>query len=171
MIAPVEVRRIRDDDATTFRELRLTALREDPLAFGSTEAREGEYPAERWSGWVHRGAVGTHEATFVAVEPSHHLVGMIGAFDREGRPQLWGLWVRPTHRRRGIGRRLLEAILAWSRAVFPGVPTRLEVNPDLEDAVNLYRSHGFEFTGVEEPLGHHPPSVVREMVRSADGPP
>jgi len=166
----VEIRRIQERDASAFRELRLAALRTDPAAFGSTEAREAAYADEHWAAWARRGSLEAREATFVAAEPTGTLVGMFGAFAMDDRPQLWGMWVRPSARGRGIGGRLLEAVLEWAGRAFPGAPARLEVNPEQAEAVRIYLARGFAFTGHEEPLGHHPPAIVREMVRPPDGP-
>lgn len=163
----VGTRRLREEEWREFRELRLAALEADPLAFGSTRAREAEYPDERWQDWARRGSTADREATFVAVEPAGRLVGMAGAFAKSGSPQLWGMWVRPTHRGQGIGAQLMDALLAWADRAFPGSPAFLEVNPEQTRAVVIYRARGFEFTGIEEPLGHHAPAVVRQMVRPA----
>jgi ribosomal protein S18 acetylase RimI-like enzyme len=169
MTPAYEIRRIRESDAPALRELRLSALRSDPLAFGSTEARESAYADEHWASWARRGAGDLQEATFVAEEPPGPLVGMIGIFSKDGHPQLWGMWVRPTHRGRGIGSRLVDTVLEWAGRAFPDVPVQLEVNPEQWDAVRIYRTRGFEFTGFEEPLGHHAPAIVRAMSRPAGG--
>lgn len=57
-----------------------------------------------------------------------------------------GLLVAATHRRRGIGRALLEQALAWATAA--GV-TKLELHvfPWNEPAIGLYESFGFEREG------------------------
>jgi len=161
------LRRLLPDDWTAFRELRLAALASDPLAFGSTVEREHAYPDERWREWARRGSAEPREATFVAVLPTGELVGMVGVFSEGERLQLWGMWVRPSVRRHGLGRALLGAALDWAAASCPGSVVLLEVNPELLPAVKTYRSAGFDFTGVERPLGHHAPAVVRQMVWAA----
>jgi hypothetical protein len=45
--AGVHVRRVRADEADALRDIRLRALADTPLAFGSTHAREAAYPPER----------------------------------------------------------------------------------------------------------------------------
>jgi GNAT superfamily N-acetyltransferase len=159
------VRRVRASEWREFRELRLDALRTDPLAFGSTLERESAYAEDRWQDWCRRGATGAREATFVALDSSGRWVGMVGAFSAEGTPHLWGMWVRPGSRRGGVGGRLVKALLQWIARWPSRPPVLLDVNPSLEGAVRLYVELGFTFTGVEAPLGHDPPGVVRQMVR------
>lgn len=60
---------------------------------------------------------------------------------KEAEP-LFGMVVARTHRRRGIGRALIESALAWAR-VHGKVALRLRVFPDNEPARALYRETGF----------------------------
>jgi RimJ/RimL family protein N-acetyltransferase len=63
-----------------------------------------------------------------------------------------GLMVAPSHRRRGIGRALLEAAAEWAHG--SGVrKLELHVFPHNEPAVALYESFGFRREGVRK--GHY----------------
>jgi RimJ/RimL family protein N-acetyltransferase len=63
-----------------------------------------------------------------------------------------GLMVAASHRRRGIGRALLEAAVAWARDA--GVrKLELHVFPHNEPALALYERFGFEREGVR--MGHY----------------
>jgi ribosomal protein S18 acetylase RimI-like enzyme len=166
MAPEVEVRRVRADEWRAFRELRMAALKADRLAFGSTLERELAYPQARWEEWVPRGATSTREATFVAATTSRQLVGMAGAFAEETHFSVWGMWVNPAWRGRGLGEELLRATLGWVESRRPGSEVHLEVNPQQESAVRIYRKNGFRYVGPEQPLGHHPPAVVMPMARS-----
>ena len=159
------IRRIHERDWEAFRELRLESLRTDPLAFGSTIARESAYPTAQWQDWCRRGACHRKEATFVAVDASGHLVGMVGAFNSENAPHVWGMWVRPDWRRRDVAKRLVITLLDWIDQLASPRPAVLDVNPSQEGAVRLYSSLGFTFTGVEHPLRHGTSAITREMVR------
>ena len=160
------IRRLREGEWESFRALRLEALRTDPRSFGSSYERESAYPVEKWKGWADGGATGQDQATFVAEEPSGRWIGMVGVFAHEQRPHIWGMWVHPAHRRRGVGGALLSACLRWIDAAFPPGEALLEVNPEVEAAVRTYQNAGFEFNGVTMPLGHwEPKSLARQMVR------
>jgi RimJ/RimL family protein N-acetyltransferase len=161
----ISVRRIRGPDWNTFRDLRLAALRSDPLAFGSTFARESAYTQEKWKAWCRDGATGHRNATFVAVGPSKEPIGIVGVFLANGEPHVWGMWTRPKWRNRGVGRHVMERLLAWLDRYHPVRDVVLEVNPTQEAAVAVYSAMGFRFNGVEEPLGHDPPAVVHQMIR------
>jgi hypothetical protein len=64
----LEVRRIRPDEGLNLRAIRLRALRDAPMAFGSTLAREEAFPESVWHDRAAGGASGTESATFVAQE-------------------------------------------------------------------------------------------------------
>lgn len=152
--SPVALRRMRPSEAPEYRRLRLRALEQDPLAFGSTLLRERAFPDELWQERAREGAESPEHATWFAVRPDGVPVGMVTyRFDR-GEGRIFGMWLEPAWRGHGVGRRLLDAILAWARTVHPDAIVRLDVNPRQEAAVHLYRSRGFEFTGASEPLGH-----------------
>jgi ribosomal protein S18 acetylase RimI-like enzyme len=66
------------------------------------------------------------------------------------------MWVAPTARGLGLGRRLLDDLEAHAAA--RGVRTlRLETNRALGEAIGLYRSAGYREVAAfsEEPYAHH----------------
>lgn len=162
-----EVRRVRPEDWAAVRDLRLAALRTDPMAFGSTLEREQAYPAERWQERARSSSSGDQQATFVATAPDGQLVGMATILRQPAGAGLFGMWVHPSRRGTGLGGRLLDTALRWLREIEPTATVTLEVNRQQGAAVGLYRSRGFEFSGHEQPLGHDPPAVAHEMVLRA----
>ncbi len=167
--SPCTVRRVREEEWELVRDVRLSALRDSPLAFGSTLQREQGFPPEEWRARVQRGASAPDSATFLAFDPQGACLGMAGIGQPPGdhRFQVWGMWVRPSARGQGVGREMLLALLHWLRSRHGPVDVHLDVNPQQGAAVHLYRSVGFEFDGTEEPLGHDAPAVARGMVRQA----
>jgi RimJ/RimL family protein N-acetyltransferase len=89
---------------------------------------------------------GVDAAVFVAEAPTREIVGRLSVA-RDLHPASrhvadLGLMVAPSHRRRGIGRALLEEAVEWARSV--GVSKlELHVFPHNEPALALYEQFGF----------------------------
>jgi len=160
------VLRVEESEWNAFRELRLEALRSDPLAFGSTLERELKFTEELWRERLANPGSGN----WVAVDSRDRWVGMTVAARIEGQFRIFGMWVHPDQRGKGVGGVLLDAAIAWVDGVATRAPIVLEVNRRQAAAVRLYRSRGFEFTGVSRPLGHTPGESVDEMVRTGREP-
>lgn len=163
----VHVRRIRFDEWEALRELRLRALADSPLAFGSTLAAERDQPAEFWQNHARRGAVDGSRATYVVVDERGALRGLAtGAVDKDATSlaHLYSMYVDPPLRRGGFGRQLLALICDWARA---GGMHRviLNVTETNAGAIRFYESCGFVPTGRKQPLSHTPSLLEVEMGR------
>jgi GNAT superfamily N-acetyltransferase len=90
---------------------------------------------------------------------------MAGVFTDRNEYHVWGMWVSPDFRGRGLGRKLLDQALSWAQSTNPSRGICLEVNPGQSIAVQLYESRGFRPTGKTSSLGHHAPAIVQEMRR------
>src|ERR1041385_8658747 len=106
---------ITSQNAMLFKEVRLRALQDTPSAFGSTYAKEVQLTDDQW---VERAAQRTNErsAGCLAMEAGGPC-GIVSLFlDEEDATlaHLVSMWVAPTHRRLGIGRTLIETMLAWA---------------------------------------------------------
>ncbi len=162
----ITVRRVRTTDLAAYRALRLRALALAPGAFGSTLDVESRYEEARWADRVERGAASLTEATWVAERSDGSLGGMVvGVLTGEHVAEVFGMWVDPEIRGRGIGSELLDTMLGWAERAGPSVEVRLWVAATQGEAVGLYRSRGFAPTGAVAPLGHTPGDVLHEMVR------
>ncbi|MFL5857376.1 MAG: GNAT family N-acetyltransferase, partial [Solirubrobacteraceae bacterium] len=78
----------------TVKPLRLRALREDPDSFGSTLAREQDRADADWDIWVRDSLI-----AFDGDTP----VGMANLKVDDDEAQLFGMWVAPEARGRGVG--------------------------------------------------------------------
>jgi ribosomal protein S18 acetylase RimI-like enzyme len=144
--APAEVRRLCPDEAALYREIRLEALCGDPAAFASTYAAEASQPLSWFADRLGRGAV---FGAFVGAQ----LSGVAGFLVKEGPKQshkgsLLGMYVRPAARRAGIGRALVETVIA--HACRHVELLQLTVVADNAPARLLYAGLGFVEYGFEQ---------------------
>lgn len=128
-------RRVGPEDWTDWRLLRQRSLREDPQAFASSITMwTGDRDTEaRW-----RARLATPDSCFLAYADGTP-VGMIAGISSEGSAELISMWVAPEVRGSGVGRGLVQAVIAWS----DGRPLHLRVVDGNAAAVTLYESQGF----------------------------
>jgi len=102
-------------------------------------------------------------------EPNGRVVGVLGAYLRDGVLLVHGLAVDPSHRRAGAGRALLRAAIAGARELRARA-LQLQVSTTNRAAIALYESEGFEVARVRP--GYYAAGVYRgsgdalEMVRT-----
>lgn len=143
------IRRLDEADACALLELRGLALATSPGAFASSP------DTDRISGVD--AAVGiltdtTSQAVFGAFDPE--LIGMVG-IRREShrklshRAYLWGMFVDPRARSRGIGRRLVQEAVGFARQLDGVGWVDLSVSEDAPEALEMYRNLGFVEWGVQ----------------------
>jgi GNAT superfamily N-acetyltransferase len=164
----MDVRRLASGDGDLLREVRLRALADAPFAFSSWLERERDHDPEFWADRVAESERGLRGAVFVAVEGVRS-VGMAGGFyggEQRECASLWGMWVDPADRRRGVGRELVEAVAGWARG--SGAHSLQLAVTDCassKPAASLYRSLGFLDTGEQEPLESDPSLIALLMSR------
>ncbi len=148
--AAATIRLLTAADAAAFQRLRLAALLDTPASFASSHAEEKDRTPDEV---VRR----------LGQSPGH---GVLGAFDgdalvgmaglaRDARAKLahkgvvWGVYVAPAARGRGLARALMTALVALARAT-PGL-ARLDLVADAANpaAIALYESLGFVEWGRE----------------------
>jgi ribosomal protein S18 acetylase RimI-like enzyme len=150
-VQPVDIRILTPADASAWWHLRLEALETEPESFGSsaeehrstsvadTAARLGSDPANNF-------AVGA----FVEGD----LVGMAGFYRERGlkvrhKGNVWGVYVTGRQRGAGIGRMIMDALLARASLVEGVEHIVLMVTTTQEAAMSLYHSLGFRSFGCE----------------------
>ena len=147
----------------TFRTVRLWALQDSPAAFGSTFARESQFPDAEW---LRRAANmnGEKAVGYLAMDDDR-ACGIIGAFRDENNSlsaNVVSMWVAPAHRRTGVGSSLVTAIQTWARS--RGVRAlRLMVTSNNRTAIEFYERMGFSMTGKTEPYPNDPSLIEYEM--------
>ena len=150
------IRRLRPDDAPALRKLRRDALIQEPLAFKSSPEDDRCASLD-----FLRAILGDEDeqAVFGAFD-AESLVGMVGALRAPRRKlrhrvDVWGVFVLPAHRGRGLARALLAAAIEQARA-WPGVTqVHLGVSSAASAAARLYEGLGFVEWGTESHALQH----------------
>jgi len=141
-----ELRVISGDDWEALRAIRLRALADSPDSFGATLDTAASQPPSVWR--VRADGPGPLVLVFAGSDP----VGMGGLYtpDPSGDAFVWGMWVEPASRGRGLAARVLERLL--EHADDQGRPVVLHVTEGNDTARRLYERHGFTPTGEVLPL-------------------
>lgn len=139
------IRRVTVADVAAYREIRLEALLTAPTAFGSSYERESQNSLQDFEGYLTNSYV-------AGAWLGGRLVGTAG-FRREEhakvahRGHIWGVYVKPEARGRGVARELITGLLAVARAQVEQV--HLSVVTENTSARRLYEDLGFLTYGVE----------------------
>jgi GNAT superfamily N-acetyltransferase len=142
-----------------WRDLRLEALADTPIGFGEHHADALLRSDEDWRLQPLR--PGVHLIAWDGDEP----VGMSGGFTAEdGRPTVFGVYVRPVARGKGVLDRLVAGVEDWARGTGSDV-LRLEVHEDNGPALAAYLRLGFALTGARRPYNLDESRELLEMVR------
>jgi ribosomal protein S18 acetylase RimI-like enzyme len=147
------IRLLTEDDAEIYWAIRLRALRENPEAFHSSYETARQTPLEDIRQRF-RARYNSPENIILGGFLNGQLVGTVGLV-REGGPKLrhkgiiWGVYVAPEARRRGLGKALMNEAIARAREL-PGLELlQLGVWAENTAARSLYLSLGFEVFGLE----------------------
>lgn len=146
----MQIRRLNEDDAAEYRELRLRALREHPEAFRSSYQEEALKSAD----WSARRLRDTDGFFLGAFDDDGALIGAVG-LELESRQKLRhqgkviGMYVKRERTGRGVGRTLLAACIEGARRIDGLESLLLTVTSGNEHALRLYRDAGFVECGRE----------------------
>jgi RimJ/RimL family protein N-acetyltransferase len=145
-----KVRILQEPDAEAYAELRREALLDSPLAFASSPADDVAGDIDAVRALLRRGP----ESVVLGTFDDRRLIASAGLYrDRHvkaaHRAHLWGLYVRPSYRRQGLGARVVRAVLRHAESL-PGVDcVELSVSSEAPGALRLYESLGFRTWGTE----------------------
>jgi len=143
------IRKLSPQDASILVTLRRQALENDPLAFGASPADDRGLSVE-----FVRGALADGDQAVFGHCDGPTLTGMVGVMRAAGlkrrhRAYIWGMYVAPEARAKGVGRQLLDAAVAHART-WPEVrQVSLSVTDVAAAARRLYERAGFRSWGQE----------------------
>jgi ribosomal protein S18 acetylase RimI-like enzyme len=148
------IRILTADDAAAYQALRLRGLQESPASFGSTYENEAGIPIREIAERLARGA-GGEDLTFGAFDgDGGALVGVASlrrgtSLKTRHRAGVWGMYVAVEAQGRGVGRALMDALIAHARTLGGVERLTLGVEAGNGAARALYHSLGFVTYGVE----------------------
>jgi ribosomal protein S18 acetylase RimI-like enzyme len=167
---------ITPERAQIFKSVRLRALQDSPSAFGSTWARESQLTDEEWITRSRRWN-GDRACGFIAMDQRlgreddpEAACGLVCSFLDEQdstRAHLISMWTAPTHRRSGLGWRLVDGVMSWAHSRGANALVLL-VTSSNHAAIAFYERLGFKRTGRTEPYPNDPKVVEYEMVKGLE---
>lgn len=139
------VRQLGAGEGETYRAFRLQALEAEPMAFASDYEREAALPPEAFEKTL-------SECAIFAAFADEAMAGMAGFSPVETEKSrhighLFGVYVIPAQRGRGLGAALIDAVVSHARGKV--LQLHLGVGTYNAPAIALYQRMGFEIFGTE----------------------
>lgn len=148
----LNIRQLQLSELEQYLEHRLQALKDAPQSFGRSYEDEKQRSVEERILEL-RSRLSEYNVIFVA-EDDGEFLGSTGILRMGGRKIrhiafIWGVYVRPETRGKGIGRQLLERALEQARQWDGVQQVKLTVVTNNQAALTLYKNLGFKQWGLE----------------------
>ena len=148
----ISIRQLNENDWLLLSEVRLKALRTDPLVFGSNYESESKFTENDW-----RSRLQPDDSAIFMIFDGETPIGMTGVSVFRDDPArktaiFWGSWLAPAYRRKGLSDLMYGARLEWAKARH-GIE-RIIVSHRVSNLASKYanQKHGFVFTRTHEKI-------------------
>lgn len=146
----ISIRKLGENDWRLLKEIRLKALKSDPLVFGSNYEYESENTEADW-----RNRLQSADSAIFMLFAGETPIGMTGVSVFRDDPTdrtaiFWGSWLKPDFRGKGLSKLMYEKRIEWAKA-HPTV-RRIIVSHRASNIASKYanQKHGFVFTRTHE---------------------
>lgn len=150
-------------DWNELRTIRLEALADTPVAYGSTFDECNRWSDEQWMN-------AASQRLFFLAQRDGDVVGMVsGGFNdfHPGTRWLYGMYVTPSARGSDTASRLVETVCDWARDEGAS-EVYLHVTSIVTRALTFYEKVGFRLTGDSFAMDRDPSLTLITMVRDLD---
>jgi len=139
------IRKLTTDDFEIWKALRLEAVKDYPESFGESY----ENIVEQDIKWFEQSL---KNGTIFVYEKDNQIIGLVGTFSMQPgnmthRATLFGLYVQPEQRQKGIAGELVEHVISFVAKTHKQI--HLTVTTNNNAAIDLYKKHGFIIYGTE----------------------
>ena len=147
----MEIRRFEAKDAAALWQLRMTGLETDPWSFAESVEELRQISVEEYG---RRIGTGGDDSFVIGAFEGQGAVAMCGFYremllKRRHKGHLWGVFVAPSSRGKGLGRAVTVRAIETARGLPELKSLQLTVSITRDAARQLYRGLGFRVFGVE----------------------
>lgn len=163
----ISIKQIKENDWQELRSLRLKSLQFDPTVFGSNYQKESAYTEADW-----RKMLQNEDTAIFLLYEDDAPIGITGiSVDRDDsakkKAHLWGSWLEPHIRGKGISALLYQARIAWAKQ-HPTIETILVSHRASNlSSMHANQKHGFVFTHKQDkvwPDDGHDEQLFYELI-------
>ena len=158
------IRTLNIDDLDAFIKIREDSLRIDPRSFGgdSNKPIDREFTAERMR-------EKNDEDFILGYFLGGEILGLAGFLREKGNKHrhkgfVWGVFVYPEHRRKGIANQLMLALIDKARKIEGLQKIKLSAYLVSAASIELYEKLGFKTYGTERNAAHYEGEILDEVV-------